>query len=207
MDNSTVVLARVGKKVPDFEVPVYFEKKFSTTKLSDHLGKWVMLYFHPGDFTFICGTELSELANRYTEITELGVEVISFSVDNLYVHKVWSDTEISQIVPGGIPFRMGSDTAGRVGKMFGVYDEELGLDLRGRSIIDPDGILQAVEILNAPVGRSASEAIRQIHGFQQVRNSKGTEACPAGWHPGDPTIKPSTDLVGNLWKAWKIKEK
>jgi peroxiredoxin (alkyl hydroperoxide reductase subunit C) len=204
MENTSFQIARVGKKAPNFEVPVYFEKKFATTKLSDHLGKWVMLYFHPGDFTFICGTELSDLTNRFAELTQMGVEVISFSVDNLYVHKVWNDIEISKIIAGGIPFRMASDTAGKVGKMYGVYDEELGLNLRGRFIIDPDGVIQTVEILNAPVGRSVSEAIRQIKAFQLVRNSHGTEACPAGWQPGQPTIKPSTDLVGSLWKVWKI---
>jgi peroxiredoxin (alkyl hydroperoxide reductase subunit C) len=197
----------VGKKAPDFEVPVFFERKFGTTRLSDHIGKWVMLYFHPGDFTFICGTELSELAARYEEIKQLGVEVISFSVDNLYVHKVWNEIEISRIVPGGIPFRMASDMAGKVGKLYGIYDEERGLDLRGRFIIDPDGILQAVEILNAPVGRSVSEAMRQIQAFQVVRNTKGAETCPSDWQPGQPTIKVNTDLVGSLWKVWKTGNK
>jgi peroxiredoxin (alkyl hydroperoxide reductase subunit C) len=102
---------------------------------------------------------------------------------------------------------MGSDTAGRVGTLYGVYDETLGLDLRGRFIIDPEGVLQAAEILSAPVGRSVDEALRQIQAFQRVRSTKGAEACPAGWQPGEPTLRPSPDLVGNLWKVWKPKGK
>lgn len=195
--------ARVGQKAPEFEAPAFHRGKFTTVKLSDFTGKWVMLYFHPAAFTFVCGTELIEVASRYAEFQKLGVELISFSVDNLYVHKVWNDSELSKMVEGGIPFPMGSDTAGRVGSLYGVYDETLGLDLRGRFIIDPEGILQASETLSAPVGRSAEEALRQIQAFQYVRNSKGTEACPAGWEPGSPTLKPSLDLVGNLWKVWK----
>jgi alkyl hydroperoxide reductase subunit AhpC len=195
--------ARVGQKAPDFEVPVYYQGKFSKIKLADYAGKWLMLYFHPGDFTFVCGTELSDVANCYPDLNKLGVEVISFSVDNIYVHKVWNDTEISKIVEGGIPFPMGSDTAGKVGIEYGVYDEGLGLDLRGRFIIDPDGVLQAMEILPSPVGRNIDEAFRQIQAFQHVRLSKGTEACPAGWQPGQATLKPSPNLVGKLWKVWK----
>jgi alkyl hydroperoxide reductase subunit AhpC len=198
--------ARVGQPAPDFEVPAYYQGRFTTVKLSDFHGKWVMLYFHPGDFTFVCGTELSEVAGRYSELEKLGVEVISFSVDNIYVHKVWNDNEISRIVEGGIPFYMGSDIAGRIGQVYGVYDEAHGLDLRGRYIIDPDGVLQAMEILSSPVGRAMDEALRQFQAFQQVRGSKGTEACPAGWQPGEQTLKPSTDLVGNLWKVWKPKK-
>jgi alkyl hydroperoxide reductase subunit AhpC len=199
--------ASVGQKAPEFEAPVYYQAKFQTTKLSDFNGKWVMLYFHPGDFTFVCGTELSDLACRYPELQQLGVEVISFSVDNLYVHKVWNDNEISKIVDGGILFRMGSDAGGKIGSQYGVYDESRGQDLRGRFIIDPDGILQTIEILSAPVGRSMDEALRQIQAFQHVRDTKGAEACPASWQPGQAGIKISTDLVGNLWKVWKPKSR
>jgi alkyl hydroperoxide reductase subunit AhpC len=131
------------------------------------------------------------------------VEVISISVDSVFVHKMWNDNEISKMVEGGVPFHMGSDSAGNVGKIFGVYDENLGVDLRGRFIIDPDGVIQAMEILTPPVGRKIAESIRQIQAFQHVRNSKGTEACPAGWEPGKPTLKPGPDLVGNVWKIWK----
>ena len=184
-------------------MPISFTK---LVKSSDFAGKWLMLYFHPGDFTFVCGTEIAELASQHPEFEKLGVEVVSFSVDNIYVHKIWNDSELSRIVPGGVPFRMGSDIAGKLGREYGVYDESRGLDLRGRYIIDPDGILQAMEILASPVGRSAGEALRQFQAFQHVRASRGAEACPASWQPGETTLKPSPDLVGNLWKVWKPRQ-
>ena len=131
------------------------------------------------------------------------MEVISVSVDSIYVHKMWNDNEISKMVPGGVPFHMASDSAGNVGKLFGVYEESLGVELRGRFILDPDGGVQAMEVLTPPVGRKIAESIRQIQAFQHVRATKGTEACPAGWEPGKPTLKPGPDLVGNVWKVWK----
>jgi alkyl hydroperoxide reductase subunit AhpC len=131
------------------------------------------------------------------------VEVISVSVDSIYVHKMWNDNEISKMVEGGVPFHMASDSAGNVGKIFGVYDENLGVEMRGRFIIDPDGIIQGMEVLTPPVGRKITESIRQIQAFQHVRATKGAEACPAGWEPGKMTLKPGPDLVGNVWKVWK----
>ena len=96
-----------------------------------------------------------------------------------------------------------SDPGGKIGRLYGVYDENLGLNIRGRFIIDPDGVIQAMEILAPPVGRNVKELIRQIQAFQHVRQSQGTEACPAGWEPGKPTLKPGPDLVGKVWKVWK----
>jgi alkyl hydroperoxide reductase subunit AhpC len=133
----------------------------------------------------------------------MGVEVISMSVDSIYVHKMWNDNEISKMVPGDVPFHMASDSAGNVGRIFGVYEETLGVELRGRFIIDPDGVIQAMEVLTPPVGRKIAESIRQIQAFQHVRATKGSEACPAGWEPGKLTLKPGPDLVGNVWKIWK----
>ena len=133
------------------------------------------------------------------------MEVISVSVDSIYVHKMWNDNEISKMVPGGVPFHMASDSAGNVGKLFGVYEETLGVELRGRFIIDPDGVIQAMEVLTPPVGRKFAESVRQIQAFQLVRASKGTEATPAGWEPGQLVLKPGPDLVGNVWKVWQPK--
>ena len=101
---------------------------------------------------------------------------------------------------------MVSDQAGNVGRAFGVWDENQGIELRGRFIIDPDGVIQAMEVLTPPVGRKFAESIRQIKAFQLVRASKGTEATPAGWEPGQPTLKPGPDLVGNVWKVWQPKQ-
>ena len=119
---------------------------------------------------------------------------------------MWNDHELSKMVDGGVPFHMASDSAGNVGKIYGVYDENLGIELRGRFIIDPDGIIQGMEILTPPVGRKFAESVRQVQAFQHVRKSKGTEATPAGWEPGKPTLKPGPDLVGNVWKVWKPKD-
>jgi len=131
------------------------------------------------------------------------VEVLSVSVDSVFVHKVWNDQELSKMVAGGVPFPMLSDSGGHVGTEYGVYDVEGGVETRGRFLIDPDGVIQAYEVLTPPVGRNVAEAIRQIRAFQLVRESKGTEATPSGWQPGTPTLKPGIDLVGNVWKEWK----
>jgi alkyl hydroperoxide reductase subunit AhpC len=125
------------------------------------------------------------------------------SVDSQFVHKIWQEQELSKMVEGGVPFPMLSDAAGKVGSVYGVYDEEAGINIRGRFLIDPDGVVQAMEVLTAPVGRNVSELIRQIKAFQKVRESKGAEATPSGWTPGKPTLKPGPDLVGKVWQEWK----
>ena len=146
---------------------------------------------------------MSAVADKYPVLTKLGVEVFSVSVDSHFVHKMWNDNELTKMVEGGVPFHMISDQAGNVGRAYGVYDENQGIELRGRFIIDPDGVIQAMEVLTPPVGRRFAETVRQIQAFQLVRATKGTEATPAGWMPGDPTLKPGPDLVGNVWKVWK----
>jgi peroxiredoxin (alkyl hydroperoxide reductase subunit C) len=145
---------------------------------------------------------VSAVAANYDKIQELGAEVISVSVDSQFVHKVWNDQELSKMAKKNIPFHMASDGPGNVGKIYGVYDEVAGVELRGRFIIDPDGVIQAMEVLTPPVGRHTGETLRQIQAFQHVRKTKGVEACPAGWTPGKKTLKPGPDLVGNVWKEW-----
>lgn len=125
------------------------------------------------------------------------------SVDSQFVHKIWNEEELKKMVKGGIPFPMVSDAAGSIGKVYGVYDEGAGVNIRGRFIIDPDGVIQAMEVLTPPVGRKVGETIRQIQAFQHVRKTKGAEVCPSGWEPGKPTLKPGPDLVGKVWKVWK----
>jgi alkyl hydroperoxide reductase subunit AhpC len=131
------------------------------------------------------------------------VEIISVSVDSTFVHKMWDDNELSKMVEGGIPWHMATDAAGNVGKVYGVYDEGTGVEMRGRFIIDPNGVIQAIEILTPPVGRNVAETIRQLKAFQHVHKTEGKEATPAGWQPGDPTLKPGPDLVGKVWEVWK----
>lgn len=128
------------------------------------------------------------------------------SIDSIFVHKVWNEQELSKMVQGGVPFPMLSDAGGKVGTIYGVYDEDAGVDTRGRFIIDPDGVIQAIEILTPPVGRNVQETLRQIQAFQHVRNTGGAEATPSGWRPGKQTLKPGPDLVGRVWEVWKTKE-
>ena len=123
-----------------------------------------------------------------------------------FTHKIWQEEELSKMVPGGVPFPLLSDAGGRVGTAYGVYDEAAGVNMRGRFLIDPDGVIQAMEVLTPPVGRNFAELTRQIQAFQLVAATKGAEATPAGWRPGDPTLKPGPDLVGKVWKVWKPKQ-
>jgi alkyl hydroperoxide reductase subunit AhpC len=125
------------------------------------------------------------------------------SIDSVFVHKMWDDNELSKMVEGGVPFPMLSDTGGKVGKAYGIFDEAAGVENRGRFIIDPDGVVQGYEVLTPPVGRNVGETFRQVQAFQLVRETKGKEATPSGWKPGKLTLKPGPDLVGKVWQAWK----
>jgi peroxiredoxin (alkyl hydroperoxide reductase subunit C) len=131
----------------------------------------------------------------------MGTEILAMSVDSRFSHKIWQEEELSKMVPGGLPFPMLTDTGGRIGTVYGVYDPAAGVNVRGRFIIDPDGVIQAVEILTPSVGRNVSEVIRQLKAFQHVR--KTGEATPSGWQPGKKTLSPEPDLVGKVWKIWK----
>jgi alkyl hydroperoxide reductase subunit AhpC len=126
------------------------------------------------------------------------------SIDSMFVHKMWDDDELKKMVEGGVPFPMLSDAGGKVGKAYGVFDEDAGVEARGRFIIDPDGVLQGFEVLTPPVGRNVNETIRQVQAFQLVRETGGAEATPSGWKPGKKTLKPGIDLVGKVWEEWKV---
>jgi peroxiredoxin (alkyl hydroperoxide reductase subunit C) len=193
--------ARVSKPAPEFQAKAYVQGEIKVVSILDYRGKWVMLYFYPGDFTFVCPTELTAVAARYAEMTSLGVEVLAISVDSPYAHKVWQEGELSQMVAGGLPYPMLSDPGGRIGELYGVYDEENGVDLRGRFLIDPEGILQAMEVLAPAVGRNVAEMIRQIRACKYVRENVD-EATPAGWEPGKKTLKPGQDQVGKVCQIW-----
>jgi len=146
---------------------------------------------------------VSAVAAQYVELQKLGVEVISVSVDSHFVHKMWNDHELVRMVDGGVPFHMASDQAGNVGRAYGVWDESQGIELRGRFIIDPDGIVQAMEVMTPPVGRMLAETVRQVQAFQHVRATGGREATPAGWQPGKLTLTPNAALVGKVWEVWQ----
>ena len=131
----------------------------------------------------------------------MGVDVLAMSTDSRFTHKMWNEFELSKMVEGGIPFPMLSDQGGRIGTVYGVYEEAAGVDIRGRFIIDPDGIIQGMEVLNPTVGRSIGETIRQVKAFQHVRATG--EVTPAGWQPGKKTLTPGPDLVGRVWEVWQ----
>lgn len=117
------------------------------------------------------------------------------------MHKIWHEEELSKMVPDGIPYPMLSDGGGKIGQAYGVFDEDAGVDIRGRFIIDPDGIIQAMEVLTPSVGRNVSELIRQVKAFQHNRATG--EVLPSGWQPGKPTLTPGPKLVGKVWETWK----
>lgn len=144
---------------------------------------------------------MAAVAARYPALKALDVEVLAMSTDSRFVHKMWQEQELSKMVEGGVPFPMLSDAGGRIGAMYGVYDEAAGVDIRGRFIIDPDFIIRAMEVLTPEVGRNPDELIRQIKAYQHVRATG--EVMPSGWQPGQPTLKPGPALVGKVWEVWK----
>ena len=128
--------------------------------------------------------------------------MLAISTNSQFVHKIWQEEELSKMVEGGFPWPMVADMTGSIGRAYGVYDEAGGVDIRGRFIIDPDGVIQAMEVLTPSVGRNFSELIRQVKAYQHSRETG--EVMPAGWQPGKPTLKPGPDLVGKVWKVWKV---
>ena len=139
---------------------------------------------------------------KYPELQKLGCEVLSVSADSIFSHKIWQETELSKMVEGGVPYPMVADQGGHIGTLYGVYNEAAGTNVRGRFIIDPDGIIQAMEVLTPPVGRNVAELIRQVQAYQHVRAHPG-EATPSGWQPGKATLKTGPALVGKVWEIWK----
>ena len=128
------------------------------------------------------------------------------STDSRFVHKIWQEEELSKMVDGGVPFPMLSDAGGKIGTIYGVYDEDAGVNIRGRFIIDPDFMVRAMEVLTPEVGRNPEELVRQIKAFQHVRATGGKEVTPSGWEPGKKVLQPGPDLVGRVWEVWQPKE-
>ena len=187
-------MLQINQKVPDFEAEAYHNNNIVKVKLSKLKGKWVVLIFYPGDFTFICPTELEEAAINYNEFKKLNAEVLSVSTDSVHTHKAWHDT--SEAVKK-VQYPMLADTTGKLSRMFGTYIEDEGKALRGTFIIDPDGILRACEINNNDIGRSTRELLRKLKAAKFVRENKGL-VCPASWEPGMKTLKPGLGLVGKI---------
>lgn len=185
----------INGKAPEFNAEAYHSNIVKRIKLSDYLGKWVILFFYPADFSFICPTELGELADAYSKFQELGAEIISISRDTVFVHKAWHDTSetIKKIL-----FPMLADTTGNIARDYGVYVESEGLALRGTFLIDPDGIVKACEIHDNSIGRSSKELMRKLQAAKFVRDHNGAQVCPSSWEPGEKTLEPGLDLVGKI---------
>lgn len=186
-----VTINQVG---PNFTADAFFENNIKKIKLADYRGTWVVLFFYPADFTFICPTELGELADNYQELKKLGVEILSISTDTAYVHKAWHDH--SETIKK-IQFPMIADPTGNISRAYGTYSDTEGLSARATFIIDPDGVIKAFEVHDNNIGRSVAELMRKIQAAQFVRTYSGN-VCPASWKPGAATLKPGLDLVGKI---------
>lgn len=184
----------IGAPAPSFELPAYHEDDFKTVKLEDYKGKWVVLFFYPADFTFVCPTELGDLADNYKTYQGMNVEILAVSTDSQFCHKAWHDSSESI---KKIKYPMLSDRTGSTSRDYGVMIEEVGETHRGTFIIDPEGILQSYEVNHDAIGRSSAELMRKLQVAQFVRENDGT-VCPMNWKPGEKTLKPGVDLVGKI---------
>ena len=184
----------IGQKIPDLTLEAVHQEKIKKIKLSNYRGKWLILVFYPADFTFICPTELEELADNYSKFKKLGAEILSVSTDTVFAHKAWHDN--SPAIKK-IKFPMLADPTGKLCKKFGTYIESEGLSLRGSFIIDPEGILKAFEMNDNSIGRKVEELLRKLQAAKFVKEHKGL-VCPASWEPGKKTLKPSLKLIGKI---------
>jgi NADH-dependent peroxiredoxin subunit C len=184
----------IGTQLPNLTIEAFHENQIKKINLKDYKGKWVILFFYPADFTFVCPTELEEMADLYEKFQSEGAEVLSVSTDTVFVHKAWYDNSPAI---GKIKFPMLADPTGKLCRELGTYIEDEGLALRGTFIVDPDGIVKAYEIHDNNIGRSGEEALRKLQAAKFVREHGG-EVCPAKWKPGGDTLKPGLDLVGKL---------
>jgi NADH-dependent peroxiredoxin subunit C len=184
----------INKYAPLFKADAYHEGEIKAVSLEELRGKWVVLLFYPADFTFICPTELGEVADKYEELKALGAEVLSISTDTVFAHKAWWDK--SETIKK-IKFPMVADPTGEICRAYQTYIYEEGLSLRGTFVIDPDGKIKAFEVHDNSIGRSGDELVRKIKAAQFVREH-GDQVCPANWQPGKDTLKPGLDLVGKI---------
>lgn len=199
MQNDTNTVLTIGSTLPDMALPAYHPVKDEEVaiKTADYKGKWKIFFFYPADFTFVCPTELEEMAENYEAFQKEGAEVFSVSTDTVFVHKAWHDN--SEAIKK-IKYPMVADPAGALSKLFGVYiatGGDAGLALRGTFIVDPEGVLRTIEIHDNSIGRSAKETLRKLKAAKFVAEHGGN-VCPASWEPGEATLKPGMDLVGKI---------
>lgn len=187
-------MIQINQKVPDFSAKAYHNDEETAVHLSDFKNKWVVMIFYPADFTFVCPTELEEAADHYDEFKKIGAEVLAISTDKVETHKAWHD--VSPAI-AKVKYPMLADPTGALSRMFGVYNEEEGMALRGTFIIDPKGMLKTIEINNNDIGRSTKELLRKLKAAIYVSKHPG-KVCPASWEEGEDVLKPGLDLVGKI---------
>ena len=187
-------MALIGSEIKPFEATAFKSGEFVDVSDADLKGKWSVVFFYPADFTFVCPTELGDMADHYAELKGMGVEVYSVSTDTHFTHKAWHSS--SETI-GKIDYYMVGDPTGTITTNFKVMREGQGLADRGTFVVDPDGIIQVMEVTCEGVGRNAAELVRKIKAAQYVRNHPG-EVCPAKWEEGASTLAPSLDLVGKI---------
>lgn len=184
----------IGTQLPDLEMEIFHNDEIKKVKLLDYKGKWAILFFYPADFTFVCPTELREMAHLYPQFQEMNTEVLSVSTDTAFVHKAWHDNSAAI---KEVNFPMIADPTGALCRALRTYIEEEGLSYRASFIVDPDGVIQAYEMHNNNIGRSAAELMRKLQAAQYVREHGG-EVCPANWKPGEDTLTPGVELIGKI---------
>lgn len=187
-------MSLINTTIKPFSADAFKAGKFITVTDADLMGKWSVVFFYPADFTFVCPTELEDLADHYATFQSLGVEIYSVSTDTHFAHKAWHDT--SEAV-GKIQYTMVGDPTGTISRNFDVMIEEAGLADRGTFVIDPEGKIQIVEVNAGGIGRDAGELLRKVKAAQYVAAHPG-EVCPAKWQEGEKTLAPSLDLVGKI---------
>ena len=187
-------MSLINSPVKPFKAEAFKAGKFVTVSDADLKGQWSVVFFYPADFTFVCPTELEDLADHYAEFQALGVEIYSVSTDTHFAHKAWHDT--SEAV-GKIGYTMVGDPTLTISRNFEVLIEEAGLADRGTFVVDPEGVIQIVEITAGGIGRDATELLRKVKAAQYVASHPG-EVCPAKWQEGEKTLAPSLDLVGKI---------
>lgn len=187
-------MSLINKKIESFKVQAYHNGEFKEVTDEQLKGKWSVFVFYPADFTFVCPTELGDLADNYEQFKEIGCEIYSVSTDTHFVHKAWSD--VSETI-GKITYPMLADPTGKLCRMFEVMIEEDGMALRGTFIVNPEGMIKAYEVNDTSIGRDATELLRKVQAAQFVA-AHGDQVCPAKWKPGEKTLAPSLDLVGKL---------
>lgn len=187
-------MALINTKIKPFQTQAFKNGDFVEVSDKDLEGKWSVFFFYPADFTFVCPTELGDVADKYEELQSRGVEVYSVSTDTHFTHKAWHD---SSDTIGKIQYHMLGDPTGQITRNFEVMREEQGLADRGTFIVDPEGVIQAMEITAEGIGRDAEDLLRKVKAAQYVAANPG-QVCPAAWKEGEATLAPSLDLVGKI---------